>query len=808
MAAEPTPVSSADDAALQGLLAVRKLMAWFLAPVLLLLGVLSTLQYQQHMSDARAELLRRNGQHAQELQLLARPAMDHVQDLRNLMESVWAAPPDPGPSLRAALKPQRRDGRADGVAIDNAEDGKRWGQVWWSEPDGRAFDEAWLRRAAAFVTQARVAHLRTPGFEATWLASMGPNTSYGYPWVDLSSIMQSMGLKAMQDLAPLREAANERTLKREGPAVQDYAHWGPPYVSQLESHLVVSHMAPVRFDGQVVAEVSLDFRIDALQAKAAQWAERSERAWILDRELRVLADSGAALQEPNSPGRADEHIDSRWPERLPAGLDAKRAQDLVREPGQVGLIGDWVLVSSAEAGSPWIFVRAVPLSELRARIWPGMLPNLLIGLTLLAMLVSAQYLLARHFVQPATQLLAYLRGLSVQPDAPAPRLGRRWQLWVDTVTRTFRHQRELQRLQRSSEARKSAIMDHALEAMVSTDAQGRILDFNPAAEAMFGRQLAEVRGADAATLLVPERARDAFRHDLQRLGNQASASNQGQRQQLQVLRADGSELSVEMVLWRSEFEGEVHVTASLVDISERLAAREEIERQRDSLRQSEKLSAMGLLLANIAHELNNPMAIVLGRAALLEAKASGSPLAAEASTIREAADRCGRIVKTFLSMAKGRPLQRQPVRLAELVRAATDLLAHSLRAERVELDIAVDADLPELQADPDRIGQLLLNLLVNALQALAQQPGPRRLSISASCELGQLWLRIEDNGPGIAEAQREQLFQPFFTTKGEGTGLGLALSRSVAREHGGELRLLPPSEAWPGARFELRLPLP
>ncbi|MDT9000677.1 PAS domain S-box protein [Paucibacter sp. APW11] len=802
------------DPALQGLAAVRRLTTWFLAPVLLLLGVLSTLQYQQHMADARAELLRRNGQHAQELQLLARPAMDHVQDLRNLMESVWAAPPDPGTALRSALQPQQRNGAPDGVAISNAADGRRWGQVWWSEAGNAAFDEQWLRRAAAFITQARVAHLRTPGFEATWLASMGPNTSYGYPWVDIGSILQSMGLKAMRELIPVREAANERTLKREGEQVQDYAHWGPPYVSQIANHLVVSHMAPVRYQGRIVAEVSLDFRIEALQAKAVQWAEAGERSWILDQQQRVLADSAAPLQQPSSPGHADESIDSRWAERLPAGLDREAALQLVKQPGQVRSLGDWVLVSSAEPGSPWTFVRAVPLQELRARIWPGLLPNLLIGLALLGTLISAQYLLARYFLQPATQLLAYLRALSHQPDAPAPRLGTRWQLWVDSVTQTFQQQRELQRLQRSSEARKSAILDHALEAMVSTDAQGRIVEFNPAAEAMFGRTLDEVRGQDVTSLIMPTGQREAHRLSMLQLRAGQAAVSMGQRTQRQALRRDGSEFPVEMVMWRSEVEGEVHFTASLVDISERLAARQEIERQRDSLRQSEKLSAMGGLLAGVAHELNNPLAIVMGRASLLEDKLEGQDTQSDARRIREAAERCGRIVRIFLNMARARAPRRAALQLNDTVRAAAEMLAYTLNSHGIKMELQLDADLPQAIGDADQLGQVLLNLIVNAQHALLAVEGERRLRISSGTEHRRsgreprIWLRVEDNGAGIPAELRERIFEPFFTTKAEGlgTGLGLSVSRSMLREHGGDLQLEGQAELG-GASFRLSLPI-
>ncbi|HEX2010016.1 MAG TPA: ATP-binding protein [Roseateles sp.] len=807
------------DPALRQLVATRRLTAWFAAPLALLLLVLSGLQYRQRMAEAEAELQRAAQQHAQDLQLLARPAMDHVQDLRRLMETLWEAPPDPGPALAAALRPQRRAGRPDGVDIaDNGPDtGQRWGQVWWSAPDARPFESAWLRRAAAFVTQARVAHQRAPGFEATWFAGIDVNTSFGYPWIATDSILQSMGLASMRELAPQRALASQRTRARLARAPAD-SNWGSPYASQLAGHLVVSHTAPVYAGGELVGEVSLDFRLDGLQANVARWARPGEQAWIVDSAGHVLADSALPLQGPSGPGHGDEHVKKRWRERVPpelaAALDPEQADGLPRHAG------DWVLVAAGRPDAPWRYVSATPNSELRRRILPSLLPNAALALALLAGMLAAQWLLARRFVQPASQLLGYLRALSLDPHTPPPALGPRWQLWVDSLRETFARQLELLQRERLSEARKSAILDHALEAMVSTDGEGRIVEFNPAAEAMFGRSLVEVRGADVAELIIPPRFRAAHRAGLARLHGGEGGTMLGRRLEMQALRRDGEEFAVEMVLWRSEVGGAVNYTASLVDVSERLLARQEIERQRESLRQTEKLSAMGSLLAGVAHELNNPLSIVMGRADLLEDKLQDSPLRDDAQRIREAAERCGRIVRTFLNMARAKPTRRAPLMLNDIVRAAADMLGYTLRSHGIALELHLDPELPQLMGDADQLGQVLLNLLVNAQQALALRTAgeqPRRIVVATGVETRRpgpatreprVWLRVQDNGPGVPPEVRAQLFQPFFTTKadGLGTGLGLSVSRSLVREHGGELMLETHSPER-GASFRLSLPI-
>lgn len=369
----------------------------------------------------------------------------------------------------------------------------------------------------------------------------------------------------------------------------------------------------------------------------------------------------------------------------------------------------------------------------------------------------------------------------------------------------------------ATEALKSSIVDTALAAIVATDSKGRIVEFNPAAQSMFGHARAEVLGRPVGEVIVPARHRDAHHAGMARMERGEAPRVMGRRVEMEALRADGSELPVEMVLGRTFVDGEVHYTASLWDLSAQRSAAEQIDRQREQLRQSEKLTAMGRLLAGVAHELNNPLAIVMGRASLLEEKTEGTPLAGDAARIREAAERCGRIVKTFLNMARQRPAERRPVQLNDLVRAAQEMLGYTFRSHGIVLELALDEQLPEIAADGDQIGQVVLNLLVNAQQALAATDGERRVRIATGLEAPReptpgaasreqrVWLRIADNGPGVPDALRDRLFEPFFTTKPEGlgTGLGLAVSRGIVREHGGDLVAERPEA---GACFRMSLP--
>jgi two-component system NtrC family sensor kinase len=367
----------------------------------------------------------------------------------------------------------------------------------------------------------------------------------------------------------------------------------------------------------------------------------------------------------------------------------------------------------------------------------------------------------------------------------------------------------------ATEALKSSIFDNAMAALVSTDETGHIVEFNPAAVIMFGIAREQALGRSVAEVMIPPRLRSAHDAGMARVTAGGEQRVMGRRLEMAALRADGSEFPIEMLLWRTAVGSQTFYTASLFDLSERETAKGEIERQREALRQSEKLTAMGSLLAGVAHELNNPLSIVMGRASLLAEKLSDNPLATDAQRIHEAAERCGRIVRTFLNMARSRPANRSEVALNDLATAAVDMLGYVLRSHGIAVTLDLLPGLPPVKADADQIGQIVLNLIVNAQQALGARDHGRRLTVSTGLtpmtdgdrrRTPRVWMRVRDNGPGIPTELRERVFEPFFTTKveGVGTGLGLAVSRSIARDHGGELTLQDDGD---GACFCLQLPV-
>ena len=255
-------------------------------------------------------------------------------------------------------------------------------------------------------------------------------------------------------------------------------------------------------------------------------------------------------------------------------------------------------------------------------------------------------------------------------------------------------------------------------------------------------------------------------------------------------------------------DGVVHTLSGIhLDITERKLAEVELARSRDALHQSEKLAALGSLLAGVSHELNNPLAAIVGQAEMLEEDSRGTVFERRAKKISAAADRCARIVQTFLAMARRREPQRHPIDPNSLVEAALQLAEYGLRTAGVTVVSECAPSIPAIEGDRDQLHQVLINLIINAQQALEEVDSlDKRLVIRTGVtESGSVFIDLIDNGPGVAPDLSTRIFEPFFTTKpqGAGTGVGLSFSHGIVESHGGTLRVLPSDT---GATFRIELP--
>ena len=234
----------------------------------------------------------------------------------------------------------------------------------------------------------------------------------------------------------------------------------------------------------------------------------------------------------------------------------------------------------------------------------------------------------------------------------------------------------------------------------------------------------------------------------------------------------------------------------------------EAKRRRRQLAQAERLSALGVMISGIVHEINNPLSTILGYAEMLQENPDTKRRTAWLETLGEEAQRCQRLVSNMLLMARDKEPTRQAVSIGAAAERALSLLSYQLKVADVEASLQQDPDTPAIEGDPDALLQLFINLLTNALHALESREGPRRVGVDVrSGGEGVVCVVVNDNGPGIPASDQAKMFDPFFTTKPEdkGTGLGLSLVAATVRQHGGEIDVT--SGEGRGARFEIRLPV-
>jgi two-component system NtrC family sensor kinase len=350
-----------------------------------------------------------------------------------------------------------------------------------------------------------------------------------------------------------------------------------------------------------------------------------------------------------------------------------------------------------------------------------------------------------------------------------------------------------------------AVFEGASDAIFVKDLQGRYVMINSAGAQVFGKSPGDLIGKQAAELFGAESVGQVLEHDRQVVD---SGETRSFEETITVLGTKRIFLSTRTP--HRDHHGQIIGIIGIArDISERKQAEEQFQRQRDALSQSEKLATMGQLLAGVAHELNNPLSVVMGQASLLRQSIRGKRQVERAEKIVQSAERCARIVKNFLALARQQPPERHPVQVNQVAREAVELLAYPLRVDSVDVVWELADEVPVLWADTHQLHQVVVNLVANAHQAMREVAGPRRLTIGTgvSVEPPQVWMEVRDTGPGVAAGLDARIFEPFFTTKppGVGTGLGLSLCQGIVEGHGGKIGLVRAEGT--GAIFRVELPV-
>ncbi|MCX6361218.1 MAG: PAS domain S-box protein [Armatimonadetes bacterium] len=256
----------------------------------------------------------------------------------------------------------------------------------------------------------------------------------------------------------------------------------------------------------------------------------------------------------------------------------------------------------------------------------------------------------------------------------------------------------------------------------------------------------------------------------------------------------------------------MYFMSAIHDITAKVEAEERSRREDAALRQSQKLEALGTLAAGVAHEINNPLMGIINYAQIIQdAGVDDEMVNLSARGIASEGARIATIAGRLLEFAGMQADELAPTTVAYLINNTLDLARHALSRAGVRVDVQVDDPMPTVVCRPQQIRQVLLNLIMNAKDAMAATETERRLAVRAreTTEDGRAWLHVEveDSGHGVAAEHLERIFDPFYTTKQrtKGTGLGLSVSHGIVRDHGGSLTVQ--SEPGRGAVFTLRLPV-
>jgi PAS domain S-box-containing protein len=365
--------------------------------------------------------------------------------------------------------------------------------------------------------------------------------------------------------------------------------------------------------------------------------------------------------------------------------------------------------------------------------------------------------------------------------------------------------RALAELQRSEEQFRSLI-ENVSDVIAVLEPDGRLRYVSSAAQRVLGYGSAALVGRILFDFVPPEdveRLRTLFAVAVRELGQPTPFENRFRHRDGSWRILEGFARTVE------RGGGRIELIVNARDLTERRQAEEQIRLQREGLAQRDRIALLGYLLAGVAHELNNPLAVVMGRAALLRERIGSGEGAQDLQRVVEAADRCARIVKNFLDLARPRPSERQSVSLNQVARDAVELLAYGLRVDTIEVDLRLDPELPLLWADGPQLHQVVINLVSNAHQAMREHGQPRVLTLTTgmAADGRHAWIAVADTGPGMSPEVRERIFEPFFTTKseGQGTGLGLSLCRGIVESHDGRIDV--ESEPSRGTTFTINLPV-
>ncbi len=349
------------------------------------------------------------------------------------------------------------------------------------------------------------------------------------------------------------------------------------------------------------------------------------------------------------------------------------------------------------------------------------------------------------------------------------------------------------------------LINSSVDGIIAADMKGEIMLFNKGALSLLGYDEKETR----LDLHVTELYQEGGAYELIKRMRSDDFGGKGRllRHELAVKHRDGHDIPVSFsggIIYDKD--QEIATFGLFTDLREMQRIEEDLEQTHNMLMQSEKMAGLGRLAAGVAHEINNPMSGIMLYANLIQEElGEESPLNEDLDTIIHEAERCKVIVGDLLECSHQTTYEMDLVELNEVINRTITVLKHQPLFHNIEVVLELERKLPPIYGNSIRLNQVVMNIIVNAAQAMA---GEGQISISSRIRANQdiNEIVISDSGPGVAPDLLEKIFDPFFTTKatGEGTGLGLSVSYAIVKEHKGSIRVKSSPDS--GTAFTLRFP--
>jgi two-component system, LuxR family, sensor kinase FixL len=335
-----------------------------------------------------------------------------------------------------------------------------------------------------------------------------------------------------------------------------------------------------------------------------------------------------------------------------------------------------------------------------------------------------------------------------------------------------------------------SILETVPDAMIVIDEAAVVRFFSSAAERLFGYAADEVRGNNVR-MLMPAPYREQHDSYIARYHRTGERRIIGIGRIVVGQRKDGSTFPMELSVGEANQSGQRLFTGFVRDLTERQQTERRLHELQDGLLHVARVRSMGQMAAALAHELNQPLTATANyaRAALRLLGAAEPDLERVRQAMEHAVEqtrRSGEIIRRLRSFVTRDAVARRPENITKLIEEASGLALVGAKESGVKVLISMDPNLPQVEVDRVQVQQVLLNLIRNAMESMEHSP-VRELAVAASMHDGHVLIEVSDTGIGIAQEIADKLFQPFVTTKPDGMGIGLAISRTIIEAHGGRL---------------------